>query len=202
VRCYAYTRSIARPLCDSKSYLFLRTLIIYFCQSIIPELQIPQFRITVLRKRIRDCNPQYFQWQTILILVLINNSQSSSWSIAWMGRWRFSRWLCGRRQPGQLRLERCCGWLWQTVPHMGRKRVPVSYGSNRKRVAECLCLRANSTKFKLMFRPGFVIRCSGWIPTWPMTTLYSKANLRSLRRLCKVCQPSSCNICVTLEVAQ
>ena len=23
--------------------------------------------------------------------------------------------------------------------HMGRKRVPVSYGSNRKRVAECLC---------------------------------------------------------------
>jgi len=26
-----------------------------------------------------------------------------------------------------------------TVHHMGRKRVPVSYGSNRKRVAECSC---------------------------------------------------------------
>jgi len=35
--------------------------------------------------------------------------------------------VCGRRQPGQLRLEGCCGWLFH---HMGRKRVPVSYGSN------------------------------------------------------------------------
>ena len=35
-----------------------------------------------------------------------------------------------------INLERCCGWLFH---QMGRKRVPVSYGSNRKRVAECLC---------------------------------------------------------------
>ena len=27
---------------------------------------------------------------------------------------------------------------------------------------------------------------SGWIPTWPITTLYSKANLKSLRRLCSL----------------
>jgi len=44
--------------------------------------------------------------------------------------------------------------------------------------------------------------CSGWIPTWPITTLYSKANLKSLWQLCKSCQPSSCNICVTLEVVR
>ena len=92
------------------------------------------------------------------------------------------------------------GWLFH---HMGRKRVPVSYGSNRKRVAECSCWRTDSTKFKLMFRPGSVISgyyrptCSGWTPTWPIITLYSKDNLKSLRRLCKSCQPSSCNICVT-----
>jgi len=35
--------------------------------------------------------------------------------------------------------------------------APVFYGSNRKRVAECLCWRNNSTKFKLMFRPSSVI---------------------------------------------
>jgi len=46
----------------------------------------------------------------ILILILTNNSQSSSWSIAWMGGGAL-RCVCGRHQPGQLRLERCCGWL-------------------------------------------------------------------------------------------
>jgi len=60
-------------------------------------------------------------------LILTNNSQSSSWSIAWMGGGAL-RYVCGRRHPAQLRLERCCGWLFH---HMGRKRVLVSYGSNR-----------------------------------------------------------------------
>ena len=44
-----------------------------------------------------------------LSLSLTNNSQSSSWSIAWMGGGAL-RCVCGRRHPGQLRLERCCGY--------------------------------------------------------------------------------------------
>ena len=52
------------------------------------------------------------------LLLLTNNSQSSSLSIAWMGGGAL-RCVCGRRQPGQLRLEGCCGWLlWLTwQPH-------------------------------------------------------------------------------------
>jgi len=106
------------------------------------------------------------KWWLILILMLMSNLLSISWNIAWMGGGAL-RCICGRHQPGQLRLERYWGWLFH---HMGRKRVPVSYGSNRKRVVECLCWRTDSTKFKLMFCPGSVISCSGWIPTWPMIT--------------------------------
>ena len=76
-----------------------------------------------------------------LILMLMSNLLSISWNIAWMGGGAL-RCICGRHQPGQLRLERYWGWLFH---HMGRKRVPVSYGSNRKRVAECLCWRTNSS---------------------------------------------------------
>jgi len=79
------------------------------------------------------------------------------------------RCVCGRRHPGQLRLERCCSWLFH---HMGRKRVPVSYGSNRKRVAEWLCWRTNSTKFKSMFRPSSVSP----VVLHPFHRSYLKAN--------------------------
>ena len=139
----------------------------------------------------------------VYVLILTNNSQSYPWSIAWMGGGAL-RYVCGRRQPGQLRLERCCGWLFH---HMGRKRVPVSYGSNRKEwrnaCVEELTARNLNWCFALVLSSAATRpTSSGWIPTWPMTTLYSKANLKSLRRLCKSCQPSSCNICVTLEVVR
>jgi len=107
-----------------------------------------------------------------------NNSQSSSWSIALMGGGAL-RCVCGRRQPGQLRLERCCGWLFH---HMGRKRVPVSYGSNRKRVAECCVEEPTARNLNRCFalvlssaatRPTF----SGWIPTWPITTSFGRKRI-------------------------
>jgi len=37
------------------------------------------------------------------LLILTNNSQSSSWSIAWMGGGALW-YVCGWRQPGQLHL--------------------------------------------------------------------------------------------------
>jgi len=50
------------------------------------------------------------------------------------------------RSSAHLHFTRGRGWLFH---HMGWKRIPVSYISNRRRVAECLCWRTDSTFFSV-----------------------------------------------------
>jgi len=116
---------------------------------------------------------------TWLLLILMNNSQSCSWSIAWMGCGALC--VCGRRQPGQLHLKRCCGWLFH---HIGRKRILVSYEWQNACVEEPRAWNLNWCSALVLLSVATRPTCSGCIPTWPVTTLYNKANLKSLRWLC------------------
>jgi len=143
-------------------------------------------------------------------LILTNNSQSSSWSIAWMGGgggWRFtvrmrptSYWTAPPWKVEQSTTVDC-STTWDesefqspTVRTAKECRNACVEEPTARNLNRCFALVLSSAAT----RPTL----SGWIPAWPITTLYSRANLKSLRRLYKFCQPSSCNICVTLEVVR
>jgi len=140
----------------------------------------------------------------ILILILTNNSQSSSWSIAWMRRdvALYGAYAADVNLDSSALKDAVvdCYTTW----HGSDFQSPtVRTAKWRNACVEEPTARYLNWCFALVLssaatRPTL----SGWIPTWPITTLYSKANLKSLRQLCKSCQPSSCNICVTLEVVR
>ena len=105
----------------------------------------------------------------------MNNSQSSSWSIAWMGGSTLRCvWAGANLDSSALKDAGVdCSTTWDgsefrspTIRTAKEWRNACVEEPTARNLNRCFALVLSSAAT----RPT----CSGWIPTWPMTTLYSK----------------------------